>query len=87
MEHYIGVDLHKAFFQACALTALGERTWEERFPTSPEGFARFRAQSSNRTDFKTVGRGFPGLSGVEGSPAEGAVERAPTSGFETSSRI
>ncbi len=43
MEHYIGVDLHKAFFQACALTALGERTWEERFPTSPEGFARFRA--------------------------------------------
>jgi hypothetical protein len=26
-QHYIGVDLHKAFFQACALSATGVRAW------------------------------------------------------------
>src|SRR5205823_1159846 len=25
---YIGIDLHKAFFQACGLTATAERQWE-----------------------------------------------------------
>ncbi len=37
MEHYIGIDLHKAFFQACAVTALGERLWEGRFPRTAVG--------------------------------------------------
>ena len=40
-EHYIGVDLHKAFFQACALTADGERLWEARFVRTAEGIAAF----------------------------------------------
>ena len=43
-REYIGVDLHKAFFQACALTATGERVWEGRFPRTPEGVARFVAR-------------------------------------------
>jgi transposase len=42
--NYIGVDLHKAFFQACALTATGERLWEGRFPRTEEGLARFGAR-------------------------------------------
>jgi transposase len=41
VRHYIGVDLHKAFFQACALQASGERLWERRFPRTPEGLALF----------------------------------------------
>src|SRR5262245_16358040 len=43
-EQYIGVDLHKAFFQACAMTATGERMWESRFPRTAEGVARFIAR-------------------------------------------
>ena len=37
IEHYIGVDLHKAFFQACAVTATGDRMWEGRFPRTDGG--------------------------------------------------
>jgi transposase len=36
-DQYIGIDLHKAFFQACAITPHGERQWEGRFPRTPEG--------------------------------------------------
>jgi transposase len=43
-REYIGVDLHKAFFQACALTSRGERVWEGRFARTPEGIARFMAR-------------------------------------------
>jgi transposase len=48
-ELYIGVDLHKAFFQACAVTADGERRWEDRFPCTPEGLAAFRARCTPQT--------------------------------------
>ena len=41
---YIGVDLHKAFFQACAVTVSGERLWEGRFPRTAEGLERFTAR-------------------------------------------
>lgn len=44
-QHYIGVDLHKAFFQACVVRASGERIWEARFPRTPEGLELFRRQS------------------------------------------
>ena len=47
--HYIGVDLHKAFFQACALRASGERAWERRFVRSEEGLAMFRERCSAAT--------------------------------------
>lgn len=46
MTGYIGVDLHKAFFQACAVTAEGERVWEARFPRTAEGLAAFVARGS-----------------------------------------
>ena len=40
-RNYIGVDLHKVFFQACAVDATGARLWEGRFPRTPEGIAAF----------------------------------------------
>ena len=43
-RHYIGVDLHKAFFQACALEPTGTRAWERRFPRTADGMAKFREQ-------------------------------------------
>lgn len=43
-REYIGVDLHKAFFQACALTGTGERIWEGRFARTPVGIAQFVAR-------------------------------------------
>ena len=43
-DQYIGVDLHKAFFQACAITPNGERLWEGRFPRTAEGIAAFVAR-------------------------------------------
>jgi transposase len=38
-REYIGIDLHKAFFQACAITSTAERRWEQRWPTSEAGIA------------------------------------------------
>ncbi len=40
-RNYIGVDLHKAFFQACAIDGTGGRLWEGRFPRTAEGIATF----------------------------------------------
>jgi transposase len=40
-RHYIGVDLHKAFFQVCAMSASGARLWEDRFPRTTEGLRVF----------------------------------------------
>lgn len=49
VEHYIGVDLHQAFFQACAVTPTGARVWEDRFPRTPEGIATFLARCDRQT--------------------------------------
>ena len=43
-REYIGIDLHKAFFQACAVSGTGERHWEGRFARTPDGIARFVAR-------------------------------------------
>jgi transposase len=43
-KHYIGVDLHQAFFQACAVRGDGSRCWEDRFPRTVEGLAAFRTR-------------------------------------------
>ena len=48
-RQYIGIDLHKAFFQTCAMTATGERLWEGRFPRTAEGIARFMARGVGAT--------------------------------------
>jgi len=43
-RQYIGVDLHKQFFQACAMSQTGERIWEQRFPRTEGGVLLFRAR-------------------------------------------
>jgi transposase len=40
-RQYIGVDLHKVFFQACAVDQGGVRHWERRFRRTPEGIREF----------------------------------------------
>ena len=40
-QQYIGVDLHQATFQACAISATGTRRWEAPFPRTAEGIAAF----------------------------------------------
>lgn len=41
---YIGVDLHKAYFHACAVQADGTRLWEARFARTADGVAAFGAR-------------------------------------------
>ena len=48
-DQYIGVDLHKASFQACAVNRTGERLWEARFPRTPEDTCAFVARCSRQT--------------------------------------
>jgi transposase len=48
-EHYIGIDLHQAFFQACAVTATGARLWEGRFPRTASGIATLLGRCDQRT--------------------------------------
>jgi transposase len=48
-EHYIGIDLHQAFFQACAVTVTGDRAWEDRFPRTDGGIAAFLARCDRGT--------------------------------------
>jgi transposase len=43
---YIGIDLHKAFFQGCAMRSTGERIWEQRWPTTEAGLAGLLARCS-----------------------------------------
>lgn len=43
-DQYIGIDLHKAFFQACAVDATGARLWEGRFPRTPAGLEALTAR-------------------------------------------
>ncbi len=40
-DQYIGVDLHKVFFQACAITTKGDRLWEGRLMRTAEDITRF----------------------------------------------
>lgn len=44
MAHYIGVDLHQAFFQACAVDAVGTRCWEAQYSTDDAGIAALVAR-------------------------------------------
>ena len=48
-DQYIGIDLHKAFFQACAVDRDGQRMWEERIPRTAEGIACLRARCTATT--------------------------------------
>jgi transposase len=44
IREYIGIDLHKTFFQVCAMTPAGERRWEGRFRRTGEGLGQFLAR-------------------------------------------
>jgi transposase len=48
-DQYIGIDLHKAFFQACAVTSTGDRLWEGRFPRTPAGVDALTARCTPRS--------------------------------------
>jgi transposase len=43
-QQYIGIDLHKASFHACAMRSDGQRLWEAVFPRTREGIAAFAAR-------------------------------------------
>lgn len=43
-QQYIGIDLHKASFHACAMSGDGRRIWEAAFPRTAEGIAAFAAR-------------------------------------------
>ena len=49
VDQYIGVDLHQAFFQACAVDREGARQWEGRFDRTTEGVAAFTARCTSTT--------------------------------------
>ena len=49
VDQYIGIDLHKAFFQACAVSPSGERVWEGRFPRTPAGLEALTARCTPRS--------------------------------------
>lgn len=48
-DQYIGIDLHKAFFQACAVNPVGDRLWEGRFPRTAAGLEALRARCTPTT--------------------------------------
>jgi len=48
-REYIGIDLHKQFFQACAVTPTGIRAWEQRFPRTDGGLVLFRERCTSMT--------------------------------------
>lgn len=48
-NEYIGIDLHKAFFQACAIDETGTRQWEQQFPRSAAGITALTARCSSGT--------------------------------------
>ena len=48
-DQCIGIDLHKAFFQACAVTPSGDRLWEGRFPRTGAGMEALMARCTTQT--------------------------------------
>lgn len=72
MPEYIGIDLHKAFFQACAVTSSGARVWEGRFARSADGVARFVAHGVGRAHAIAVEASGPTWAFVEALRPTGA---------------
>jgi transposase len=48
-DQYIGIDLHKVFFQACAVSPTGDRLWEGRFPRTAAGLAALTTRCTPTT--------------------------------------
>jgi transposase len=72
-REYIGVDLHKSFFQACAVTATGERRWEGRFDRTPAGIARFVGRGVGSEQAVAVEASGPTWAFVDALTPSGAV--------------
>ena len=49
IDQYIGVDLHKAFFQVCAVNGRGDRMWETRYARTPAEIETFVTRCTPRT--------------------------------------
>jgi transposase len=56
-REYIGVDLHKQFFQACAVTPAGTRLWEARFPRDEGGMTSFLTRCDRETQIAVEATG------------------------------
>ena len=54
---YIGIDLHKAFFQVCEVDAQGTRVWEAKIPRTDGGMTLFRAHCSAATSIAVEAMG------------------------------
>jgi transposase len=48
-REYIGIDLHKSFFRACAVRTTAEPCWEQRWPTTEGGVAALLARCGPQT--------------------------------------
>jgi transposase len=71
-RHYIGVDLHKAFFQACVIDQTGRRLWEDRFPRSSDGVAAFASRWPEEAPVVAVEASGPTWHFVDAVTARGA---------------
>jgi transposase len=69
---YIGIDLHKAFLQACAVTARGDRQWEGRFPRTTDGMAQLIARGIGPQSAVAVEASGPTWAFVDGLAPTGA---------------
>jgi transposase len=49
INQYIGIDLHKAGFQVCAMVPTGERLWEGCWPRTADGIAAFLIRCTPQT--------------------------------------
>jgi transposase len=72
-REYIGIDLHKAFFQACVLSSTGDRRWEGRFSRSADGLARFIARGVGPTHAIAVEASGPTWAFVDALAPTGAA--------------
>ena len=72
-REYIGVDLHKVFFQACAVTPTGDRVWEARFTRTAEGLAQFLARGVGRDHAVAVEASGPTWAFVDALEPSGAT--------------
>jgi transposase len=75
-REYIGIDLHKAFFQACVVSSTGERRWEGRFERTAAGITRFLARGvgpQSRVAVEASGPTWAFVDALEPSGAQIAV--------------
>ena len=74
-RQYIGIDLHKAFFQACALDETGTRLWEARVAQTTAELAGFlsRLDAQTTVAVEACGPTWPFVDAVQGTGAMACV--------------